>query len=149
VLEELSKKDKFWRQVAYNISKDKDIADELVQEMYIKMHDFKKDVNDFYIIIVIRNLFLDLCRKKKRFVNIDDINISNGAVFELDDYHNDIINSAKNLKFYELELLDMSGEHSLRDLSKRYNINYQTINRIITKAKTKIWQEVEKNNHKV
>ena len=149
MLEELSKKDKFWRQVAYNISKDKDIADELVQEMYIKMHDFKKDVNDFYIIIVIRNLFLDLCRKKKRFVNIDDINISNGAVFELDDYHNDIINSAKNLKFYELELLDMSGEHSLRDLSKRYNINYQTINRIITKAKTKIWQEVEKNNHKV
>jgi RNA polymerase sigma factor (sigma-70 family) len=144
MLEELSLKDKHWRQIAFNICKNTEQADDLVQEMYLKLHDCEKQINDFYVILTIRNLFLDICRKKKYTVSLDDIDISNGTLFELDDKHQQIIKATSKLKFYEVELLDMSGEHSLRELSKRYNINYQTINRIVTKAKIKIWQEVNK-----
>jgi RNA polymerase sigma factor (sigma-70 family) len=150
MLEELSKKDKQWRQIAFNICKDKSLADDLVQEMYLKLYNYEKQINDFFVIIVIRNLFLDYCRKKKYFISIEDINITNGTSFEIDDYHYEILKATEKLKFYEIELLDMSGEHSLRDLANRYNINYQKVNRIVTKAKKKIWQEVEnqKNNPK-
>lgn len=152
MLEELSKKDSQWRLIAFNICKDKSLADDLVQEMYLKLYDYEKQINDFFVIIVIRNLFLDYCRRKKHTISIEDINITNGTIFEIDDYHHTILKATEKLKFYEIELLDMSGEHSLRDLAKRYNIHYQTINRIVTKAKKKIWKEVEnqnQNNQKV
>jgi RNA polymerase sigma factor (sigma-70 family) len=144
MLNELSLKDSYWRKIALNICKDKDLADDLVQEMYLKLYDCEKQINDFYVIIVLRNLFLDICRKKKYTISIDDIDLRTELAFEIDDEQKIILDKAKKLKFYEVELLDMSGEHSLRELSKRYNINYQTINRIVTKAKLKIWQNENK-----
>lgn len=142
MLEELSKKDNKWRAIAFNICKDKDLADELTQEMYLKLYECKKQINDFYVIIVLRNLFLDVCRKKKITFSIDEINVSTIETFELDDFQYKILKATEKLRFEELELLDMSGEHSLRELQDRYKINYQTINRIVTKAKTKIWEKV-------
>lgn len=139
----LAKKDSQWRSIALKICKDKELADEIVQEMYIKMHSVKKEVNEFYIIAVIRNLFLDYCRKKKYNSEIKDLPTDD--VFEPTDQEQEILNACSKLEFYEIELLDMNGEHSLRDLEKRYKINYQTINRIVAKAKVKIWEEVNKN----
>ena len=37
ILAELAKKDAQWRKMAFQICKDKDLADELVQEMYLKL----------------------------------------------------------------------------------------------------------------
>ncbi len=39
ILESLSKKDKYWRQIAFNICKDKSLADDLVQEMYLRRYE--------------------------------------------------------------------------------------------------------------
>jgi DNA-directed RNA polymerase specialized sigma24 family protein len=42
VLEELSKKDEYWRQIAFKICKDKYLADDLVNEMYLKLYNNEK-----------------------------------------------------------------------------------------------------------
>ena len=65
---------------AFKISEDND-ANELVQEMYLRMHDYTKDVkrimynekeiNTFYIYITLRNLyyskFTNYKKKKKQY----------------------------------------------------------------------------------
>jgi len=151
MLEQLAKKDNLWRKIALTICKDKYLADDLVQDMYLKLADNKKQINDFYVIITIRNLFIDYCRESKRFIDITE---STGTTFYnegLTDEEQNIINIANKLDFWKLELLDMSQEHSLRDLEERYNINYGFIYRTIKESKSYIWQEVEnqKINRKV
>ena len=39
MLLELSKKDKKWRHIALKLCGNKDLADDIVQEMYLKLHD--------------------------------------------------------------------------------------------------------------
>lgn len=143
MLEQLAKKDALWRKIALTICKDKYLSDDLVQDMYLKLADCKKQINDFYVIITIRNLFIDYCRESKRFIDLTE---SNGITFDnegLNDEEQHIINIANKLDFWKLELLDMSQEHSLRDLEERYNINYGFIYRTIKESKSYIWQEVE------
>lgn len=151
MLEVLAKKDSLWRKIALTICKDKYLADDLVQDMYLKLADNKKQINDFYVIITIRNLFIDYCRESKRFTELSE---NNGITFDnegLTDDEQQIIDIANKLDFWKLELLDMSQEHSLRDLEERYNINYGFIYRTIKESKSYIWQEVEnqKINRKV
>jgi hypothetical protein len=69
MLELLCKKDDFWRRVAFNICKDKTLADDLVQEMYIKLSDCTKEINDFYVIITIKNIFLNHLKKESLITN--------------------------------------------------------------------------------
>ena len=73
MLEELAKKDKYWRQTAFYICKDNNLAHDLVQEMYLKLADNKKQINDFYVILTIKNLFIDYCRKSRKEIYYNDL----------------------------------------------------------------------------
>lgn len=68
LLEELSKKDLLWREIAFRLTNNKDSADELVQKMYIRMVDFNIDaskINDNFIKVVLYNLH----KTKKKNIN--------------------------------------------------------------------------------
>ena len=142
MLEELSKKDKQWRQIAFNICKNKYLADDLVQDMYFNLMNVEKEINDYYVVITILNLFRAHLRDEKKIKTItyEDFRINQVAPFEIDDNELLMINS---LKWYEKELIEMSFDNSLRDIQKELNINYQFTNRILTKAKNK-WQDLKK-----
>jgi len=144
MLEQLAKKDKYWRAVALNISKDRSLADDIVQEMYIKLSDVTKEINDYYVIITILNLFRahknEVKRDRYKNMPFDDFRITQDDTFEIDDEEQLFLNS---LKWYEKELIEMSYSNSLRDIQKQLNINYQFTNRVLTKAKLK-WQEIKK-----
>lgn len=134
MLEELAKKDLYWRKIAYNICKDKYLADDLVNEMYLKLHDCKKQINDFYVIITIRNIFIDLTKQKKQ-ISLDSIlEPKTNETFEIDDNELNLINS---LKWWERELIELSYDNSLRELAFKLNINYAFIHRVIKKANGK------------
>ena len=145
MIEKLCIKDKFWRIVAYRICKDKFKADDIVQEMYLKLYDCKKEINDFYVIITMRNIFLQDLKKEKLLVSIENYNFSNPQTFEIDDAESDLI---KSLKWYEKELIEMSYDKSLREIQRELNINYQFVNRILQKSKIKLCQEQKKYNQK-
>ena len=137
MLEELAKKDKYWREVALKICKDKMLADDLVNDMYLKLYEVKKQINDFYVIITIRNLFYEYLRTKKKTVSINnfyDIAQDNN-VFELDDYQLQLL---EKLNWVEKGYLEMSFNMSLRQIQKELNTNYGYIYRTIKKAKEKI-----------
>ena len=59
MLLELSKKDKIWREIAFKICGDHSKADDLVQEMYLKLYSQKKQINSGYIYATLRSIFIE------------------------------------------------------------------------------------------
>ena len=59
MIEQLSKNQSLWIKYANSICKDSDLAKDLVQDMYLKLYDSKKEINNSYVYSVIKNLFLD------------------------------------------------------------------------------------------
>lgn len=145
ILDELSKKDKEWRKAAYVICKDKMLADDLVQEMYFKLMDRTK-WNDYFVFITLRNLFLDHLRKQKD-VRLEELHYieDRSEVFEPDDEEQKILDAFDKLDWVQKELLlERANGMSLRDIQKRYNINYGYTYRETTKAKEVILKKKKK-----
>lgn len=67
IIDVLSKRHNEWIKMAQSFKLSKDDANEIVQEMYLRLHDYtrdvnkimysKKEVNTFYIYITLRNLY--------------------------------------------------------------------------------------------
>jgi DNA-directed RNA polymerase specialized sigma24 family protein len=140
ILKELSKKDKYWRSIAYNICKDKDLAKDLVQDMYLKVYEVSKkrdlEPNDYYIIITIKNLFLDYCKENNKKVSTETLFYleDNNTKYELSDEEVNILN---NLTFVERELLRLNETMSFHEIQRNFNINYQFARRVILNVKDK------------
>ena len=145
MIEELSKKDALWRKVALNICKDKQLADDLVQDMYLKLYDCKKQINDFYVVIVLRNLFLDTIKQKnkRKQVDIDSFYDMEASVstFEMDDEETKIVNE---MYWLAKGYFELSYDMSLREMAKELNTNYMYIYRTMVNANKK-WQEKRKD----
>ena len=138
MLHELCKKDVFWRSVAFNICRDRELADDLVQDMYIKLSDCTKEINDFYVIITIKNLFLHYLKNESLKRSIGDYDFKDTLIaFELDDNEINFVNS---LKWYERDVIEMTYDKSFHEIQRDLNVNYQFVRRILIKAQKK-WQE--------
>jgi len=132
VLELLAKKDNYWRQIAYKICKDKYLADDIVNDMYLKLANNEKAKNDFYVVIVIRNLFIDTTKERKYITIDDNFTKEVNTNYELDDNELQLIDS---LEWWERDLIELSHDYSLRELGKKLNINYAFIHRTIKRVR--------------
>ena len=142
MLEELSKKDKLWREIAFNICKNKDLADELTNLMYLRIYNYKipeDKQTESYIGFVIYNLFRDHC-KKQPHISIDDFyDITEEVlVHGFTDYDMSILEKANELKWWERQLLILSYDKSSHQIQREYHINYQYTLRHVDKAKRKV-----------
>lgn len=137
MLEILAKKDAYWRKVALNICKDKMLADDLVSEMYLKLANCTKEINDFYVIITIKNLFLSEIKAKKTVSIENFFTFTTPEVFELDDKEQEIID---NIYWVAKDYIEMNETMSLREIGKLLNTKHTFIYKTIKKEKEK-WQE--------
>ena len=140
ILQELSKKHNYWLSIAYNICKDKELSKDLVQDMYLKIYDVSQkrtlDINDYYIVIILRNLFFDYCKENNKNVRIDDLYHLEveDKDFEINDEQLKILNK---LTYLERELLKLNQTMSYREIQRQLNINYQFARRVIIKVQEK------------
>jgi DNA-directed RNA polymerase specialized sigma24 family protein len=135
ILDELAKKDAQWRKMAFQICKDKDLADELVQEMYLKLAYNTNLIKDGYIYTVLRNLFYDYTKSNKDIlVDFSNIEIEDIEYIEPVDY----IQLMKGLTWYERTMFELSTLVGQRELSRQTGIHIQTIHRISKKVKNQI-----------
>ena len=146
MLEELCKRDKEWRKMAFHICKSKDLADDIVQDMYIKFANYNKQLNDYYIFFAIKSIFLDYLRKEKIKVELND-NLCN---FDEYDYETDSLKElalikVNELPYFEKELLTVTQEISQRQLARETDISFIVINQTIKKTKKQLWQEIKRN----
>ena len=137
ILAELAKKDAQWRKMAFQICKDKDLADELVQEMYLKLYQNTNLIKEGYIYTVLRNLFYDYTKQQKDIL----IDFSNIEILDDGDYIEPIDYKAliKGLTWYERTMFELSTLVGQRELSRQTGIHIQTIHRINKMVKSKIY----------
>lgn len=135
IIHELAKKDAQWRKMALQICKSKDVADELVQNMYIKLSEKTVSVTDGYIFVTLRSLFYDSLKN-------NDILIDDFSNFEVEDeeYNEgiDYDELSKDLTWYERTMFEQSTLIGQRELSRQTGIHIQTIHRINKMVKTKL-----------
>ncbi len=142
MLERLSKRNEEWRNLAYRICGNYDHAQDLVQQMYLKLADYKR-VNDAMVAITIKNLWLDLLKKKNREVGIDSFHsLPYGEnTFEPSDKQIEYLNRFDDLPMVQKELIQESFDKSTREIGREFNINYCYVHRQIHKGLKKILKE--------
>lgn len=145
MIESLAKKDKHWRDVAYNICGDKTLADDIVNDMYIRVHDQQPaKISDGYIYTIMRNLFIDQTRSRSKISFTD---FSNVEVQEQEQtIYPDIEPILQTLSWYERTIFKHAVEIGQREFSRRTDIHIQTIHRVTNSVKKKIWQRLEEKN---
>lgn len=135
IIHELAKKDAQWRKMALQICKSKDLADELVQNMYIKLSERTIPVSDGYIFVTLRSLFYDSLKNS-------DILIDDFSKFEIEDQEYcegvDYSELSKDLTWYEKTMFEQSTLLGQRELSRQTGIHIQTIHRINKMVKNKL-----------
>jgi hypothetical protein len=135
IIHELAKKDAQWRKMALQICKDRDLADELTQNMYIKLSDRTVMVSDGYIFVTLRSLFYDSLKN-------NDILIDDFSKFEIEEEeYNDGIDYSelsKGLTWYEKTLFEQSTLIGQRELARQTGIHIQTIHRVNKMVKNKL-----------
>jgi len=135
ILEELAKKDAQWRKMAFQICKDKDLADELVQDMYLKLYQNTNLIKEGYIYTVLRNLFYDYTKSQKDIIiDFSNIEIEDTEYIEPVDY----FQLMKGLTWYERTMFELSTLVGQRELSRQTGIHLQTIHRVNKMVKSKI-----------
>lgn len=77
MLELLAKEHTLWLKMVINMGCSKDIAEDIVQEMYLKLHRLIKEekkimyndeeVNRFYVFVTLKNLYIDFRKAKNKY----------------------------------------------------------------------------------
>lgn len=146
----LAKKHSDWVQVVSSFGCDRQLAEDITQEMYIKIQlklekglDIsygKNDINYYYVFKTLRTLFLDLKRKTKNIKMVDIENLSN---FETDiDYtekYDLVKKELKKMYWYDRKVFEIinSGQ-SIASLSRKTNIQYYSLYNTYKKVKEKL-----------
>ena len=109
-----------------------DKKNDLVNEMYIKLHEIltkrpEMQINNSYVYSIMRSIFIDE-KRKKREIYIEDA--FNNIEQTLEDDTNDRIdlnNNLDKLTLLEREILLQTSESSLRAVSKRLGRSHQWV----------------------
>lgn len=160
VLNIIAKEHQKWLRIARSFGLD-DTAEDLVQDMYLKIHDWKgkydktlmfneTEVNHYFIFLVLRNLFLDLCRANKKKAAHSSANKTERSTRQIGLEYKEQLEMLKDeisswhlydRKIYEL--LYQEG-YSMLELSKQTGIDYYSIYRTKNKIQKLLNQKLEK-----
>jgi len=143
MLEELSKKDKLWRSIAFRITHNKDSADELVQNMYLRILDYGVDLGkltDSFIKVVLYNLFKDSKKGIYNTISIEDYKelVTNDNIISYSDEDLCVLKKIDKLSKHEKDILNLSYNHSYRQIQEITDINYNKVNRDLSWMKIKV-----------
>ena len=160
----LAEKHDDWIRIVRSFGCNNDTSEDLVQEMYIKIHYIitkggdimynDTEINHFYIFRTLRSMFIDLTRKQSKvsFVSIENTeDYSNEDIVnlfeklhiepfdELDNiekYQKKINEELKKMHWYDRKIYNhiQSGE-SIKSLSDKTNISYYSIYNTYNKVK--------------
>lgn len=142
MLSKIFQKHKIWIDIVSSFGCNKDTAEDIVQEMYIKIQknlnnglDINYDNDDynyFYIFKTLKSMFLDLRRKESKvfIFNIDDqpsyYNHINDVNYE--EAYNKVLKELDKLYWYDKKVYQLlEGNESVAKLSRKTNIPYHSL----------------------
>lgn len=158
VLTLIAKDHNKWVRISKSFGLDDD-AEDLVQDMYLKINDWKgkydktlmfneSEVNHYFIFRVLRNLFLDKCKKKNINVSMQEYfePTANYSSFEYREQLDVIQEEIKSWHLYDrkiYELIYVEG-YSMLELSKLTGIDYYSIYRTKNKIEKLLKNKMQK-----
>jgi DNA-directed RNA polymerase specialized sigma24 family protein len=129
----------------------KDTAEDLVQEMYIKIKRkldegvdimfSETEVNYYYIFKTLNTLFLDLKKKEKNiyFENLDDVQVQVDDKVNYATMYALVQEELSNFHWYDQKVYELiEGGESSQSLSDKTNIGYHSLRNTYIKVKKKI-----------
>ena len=143
-LEKIAEKHDDWHRIVLSFGCKESIAEDIVQEMYIRIHtyitkgvdiSYDDDVNHMYIYRTLRSLYIELHRKEK---NIIKTNIDNLAEY-IDENDSltkgDVCNAMQQMDslldktfWYDRTVFEIiSSGTSIAELSRKTNITYYSL----------------------
>ena len=159
-LEKIAQKHKDWLRIVKSFGCEGDKCEDIVQEMYIKVHtlvsngtdiSYGDEINHFYIYRILRSLFIDLCRKEAKItkVNIDFLEkfIQEEEIKEYKDIEGkmkELDSLLDKVYWYDKKVFDLiSGGMSIAELSKNSGISYYSLYNTYKNVKNLIKENIE------
>jgi len=159
-LEKIASKHKDWVRIVKSFGCDGDKCEDIVQEMYLKVHTLIKkgidisyddDINHFYIYRILRSLFIDLCRKEKKITKVNIGYLERFVEEEEATNDKDILGKMQQLNnlldkvyWYDKKVFDLvSDGMSIAELSKKSGISYYSLYNTYKNVKSLIKQEIK------
>lgn len=153
MLELLAKNHDLWLRMVLSFGCSKEVAEDLVHEMYLKLYRLVEDeqkimyddeeVNKFYVFVTLKNLYLDYAKAKSkyRFIDIDDyiesndieddqeVNIDDDFDYALNSLVESITAEINSWNVYHAKLCNtyFKGDKSLRDIASVSKISLTSI----------------------
>jgi|TARA_R110000744_G_scaffold133817_2_gene242391 DNA-directed RNA polymerase specialized sigma24 family protein len=140
-IETIFKKHQVWIDIVSSFGCNRETAEDIVMEMYIKIDksikkgldiDYNKtDYNYYYIFKTLKSLFLDLKRKEKKvnIINIDEIqNKSFDEIVNYTSSYSIIQKKLKKMYWYDRKIFEIiQGGESIAKLSRKTGIPYHSL----------------------
>ena len=159
-LQKIAQKHNDWVRIVKSFGCEGDKCEDIVQEMYIKIHTlivkgidirYEDDINHFYIYRMLRSLFIDLCRKEAKITKVNIEYLEKFVQEEEIKEYKDIEGKMKELDtvldsvyWYDKKVFDLiSNGMSIAELSKKTNISYYSLYNTYKNVKTLIKQNIE------
>ena len=141
ILNSVSKKDVKWREIALKICKNKQDADDLVQEMYLRLYNYKVEKwNYSFIILVMWNLFKDSKKSKYKTTEYleDYETVTNNENFSFNDRELFILSEINKLSKYEQKLLELNYDLSTCKIAGNLDVCRIGLHRKLIKIRKKV-----------
>lgn len=143
VLKLIAEKHKQWVEIVMSFGCNKDTAEDIVQESYIKLHRLIEsgsdlmyndtEINYYYVFRTLNTMFLDLKRKEKNVMFFDITEVKYLYSDFKDDIDHDrmysIIESELNkIHWYDKKVFEIiDGGETISELSRKSNIGYYSL----------------------
>ena len=160
-LEKIANKHKDWLRIVKSFGCEGDKCEDIVQEMYIKVHtlinggldiSYDQDINHFYIYRILRSLFIDLCRKEAKITKVNVEYLEKFVEEEEVKEYKDIEGKMKQLDslldkvyWYDAKVFRLLTEEnmSIAELSKKTGISYYSLYNTYKNVKSLIKTEIQ------
>ncbi len=160
-LEKIASKHKDWVRIVKSFGCEGDKCEDIVQEMYIKVHtlinggldiSYDQDINHFYIYRILRSLFIDLCRKEAKITKVNVEYLEKFVEEEEVKEYKDIEGKMKQLDslldkvyWYDAKVFRLLTEEkmSIAELSKKTGISYYSLYNTYKNVKSLIKTEIQ------
>ena len=151
-LSEIYKKHQVWIDIVCSVGCNKETAEDITQEMYIKIQkrinkglniDFGDDYNYYYIFKTLKSLFLDLKRKETKVntLSIDNMRdfLADSDAANYEEVYATIQNELNNMYWYDKKIFEIiEGGESIAQLSRKSGIPYYSLYNTYKKVKEKL-----------
>jgi DNA-directed RNA polymerase specialized sigma24 family protein len=148
----IANKNQTWIDIVKSFGCNELIAEDIVQEMYIKIQlkiekgldiNYENDINYFYIYKTLRSLYFDLKRKGKNItmVSIDEniIKLNHTDDLNYDEAYEKITDSLSKMYWYDRKVFEIiNGGESIAEFSRKSHINYYSLYNTYKKVKSKL-----------